>query len=450
MVTILIIVLVMLGFALAYAHNATRSANGATQGDFRYQARLVAMSGLDRALAELDASVVNDSGAGSTGCGHGSPACNGNVDGNVKDCSLGVGHVSNQVAQPDTYTLDTGAATPDGWPDFQGQSPATPTVSILRTSPDGSYTARCQPVGVRAGNPGRFTAFKLRSYGVWKREVAGVECLARKDVVKPFQFACFGIVNVTGGGSFATDSWNSGWPTGAVPYSAALDTHNGNLASNGTVSVSGSYSVDGTIEPNANLPVPAVAIPPEAGAGPITVNAATTISADTVVKSINLSGAGATLTVNANPTGATPAPTLKVWIQNSVSVTGNGQIVVNPGTPPGIVKFLIEPSCTSVVIHGNSISNTGDPGNLQIISASTTTIDVSGGPNVGAAIIAPNATVQIGGNAEFRGGVTSSTVKINGNINFHYDDALSSLTLDETPPIYRIVSVVDIPSSSPQ
>jgi hypothetical protein len=141
---------------------------------------------------------------------------------------------------------------------------------------------------------------------------------------------------------------------------------------------------------------------------------------------------------------------LRVWIENSVSVTGNGKIVVNPGTPPGVVKFYVEPSCTSVVIHGNSITNTGDPGNLQIISASSTTIDIMGGPGVGAAVIAPNAAVQIGGNAEFRGGVVSNTVGINGNVSFHYDDALSNLNLDETPPIYRIVSVVDIPSSSPQ
>jgi len=107
---------------------------------------------------------------------------------------------------------------------------------------------------------------------------------------------------------------------------------------------------------------------------------------------------------------------------NSLSMTGNAQIVVNP---PGAVTFNIGGTGTAqtnpLLIGGNGITDDAFPNDFMINYGGTGTVQIAGNGNVTAILNAPNATLAQQGNGNWYGSILGSSITIGGNGFFHFD-----------------------------
>lgn len=116
---------------------------------------------------------------------------------------------------------------------------------------------------------------------------------------------------------------------------------------------------------------------------------------------------------------------------NSISITGNAQLVVAPyppGTPnagqygPVIVNVAGNNNTAPIDLEGNGISNpTYNPADLQVLYSGTGTIKIAGNGASAAVVYAPNATADFKGNASFYGSVIAHQLLDVGNGAMHYD-----------------------------
>jgi hypothetical protein len=86
-----------------------------------------------------------------------------------------------------------------------------------------------------------------------------------------------------------------------------------------------------------------------------------------------------------------------------------------------------------LVINGNAtVGVSTNPSWMAILISSTggATLEgsISGSTYVYAAVYAPQATIDISGNAQIFGSIIADTVNITGNAQVHYDEATSQLT----------------------
>ncbi len=454
LIVVVVVVLVLVTLMAAYVGQSVTHARGTSVSEGRFEARAAAMSGLNRALLELD-----DSCSASQICSHvaaGATApCYGNVDGETSEPLVyqlparpsGVKQ-RNLSSDLDLLSLDAGVTGSDGWIDFRDQTVSAPGVAIAKRVHAGAYTVRARAEGALVtdeGSPPFHAVYRVRAYGTARREVAGLEAVVVRQTTRPFQFAAFGDATVVGNGSIVTDSWDSRVSTRYE--TAAVHGSKGDLGSNGPVELSGgSGSVAGTVTPQANKPVPDADVPPPPTgaywAGD--VRRTETFSQSQVVID-KMSLAGADLITFAPPPGGVQ----EVWITKEVSVTGGAQIVIQqPAAPaaPGTVKIYLTGD-GPYKFSGNGIAN-GDarsvPMNLQVISAKAVPIAISGGAHFTGVVYAPKATLDLSGTAQLMGGVVASRVDLNAGT-FHFDEALPKMVF-RTKPIYRITTLVDLPA----
>lgn len=114
---------------------------------------------------------------------------------------------------------------------------------------------------------------------------------------------------------------------------------------------------------------------------------------------------------------------------NSLSMTGNAAIVVNP---PGAVQLNVagcgDATCTAanalanpLAIAGNGITDDTIPNDFTINYSGTQTISIAGNGNVTAILNAPNAILTQQGNGNWYGSILASQITIGGNAFFHFD-----------------------------
>ncbi|MEZ0228702.1 MAG: hypothetical protein ACAI25_08765, partial [Planctomycetota bacterium] len=477
LIAIVVIVLIMMALASVYVGTSTTITFGNRSAENRLQARFVAYSGLNRALACLDGA------AGDLAvCSHSttsSEACFGNVDGNISNSrvwsaanppvanrSTAIRIATGTPFNTDSYVLDTGASGTDGWPDFKGQiigltdSNGARTIPLNPIDTDGAYTVRCQPVGVSQG--GVYGVYHLRTYGVWKGEVFGYDCYAQRVVVNPFDFAAFGDLNVSASGNMTTQSYKSGYPPDAgdtyvgppVQYADPNpNTGQGDVGSNGTITTNGgSLSINGVKTEYAAADLPPPSAPPPSGPNYGNVNgggavnlgsAGAPISGSVQVGNVNISGNGS---LNIYPQSG---QTLNVFVTgDTIKVAGQAAIAIKqPATgDPGIVKIWLIPSVTSIDIAGQGVVNTdanSAPAAAQLLSASTAEFKYTGGSGLFGVIYAPGSTVSIGGGTVVTGSVIAKQIDINGSAEFHYDLSLRNLRIGAIV-IYKISSLVEV------
>jgi Tfp pilus assembly protein PilX len=454
LIVVVVVVLVLVTLMAAYVGQSVSLARGTSATEGRFEARHAALSGLNRALLELD-----DSCAASQICSHvaagSTTACFGNVDGTTAVPTVyqypanpaGVKQ-RNLPADLDMFSLDAGRSGSDGWIDFRDQTSVTPGVAIARRMQAGAYTVRSRAEGVLVtdeGTPPFYAVYRLRAYGTARREVTGVEAVVVRQTTRPFQFAAFGDATVVGNGSIMTDSWDSRVTT---RYDrAVVKGTKGDLGSNGTVDLSGaSAAIAGSITSHANKPVPDADVPPPPSgaywAGDIR-RTETFAQSQVVIDKMTL--AGSDRITFAPPSGGIQ----EVWVTKEVSVTGGAQIVIQQPSPPavpGTVKFYLTGD-GPYKFSGNGIAN-GDersaPINLQIMSAKAVSIAISGGAHYTGVVYAPEATLDLSGTAQLMGGVVAGRVTLNSG-SFHFDEALPKMVF-RTRPIYRITTLVDLPA----
>ena len=116
---------------------------------------------------------------------------------------------------------------------------------------------------------------------------------------------------------------------------------------------------------------------------------------------------------------------------NSISITGNAQLVIAPyppGTPNAgqygavVINVAGNNNATPIDLEGNGISNpTYDPSQLQFVYAGTGTMKIAGNGASAAVVYAPNATADFKGNGTFYGSVIANQLLDVGNGAIYYD-----------------------------
>jgi len=140
------------------------------------------------------------------------------------------------------------------------------------------------------------------------------------------------------------------------------------------------------------------------------------------------------ITLSGNETLTLTPGTYKI---NSLSISGNANITVAPDPVTGQYGPIIlnvanqqttaNNSNTPITITGNAINNpTYDPSLLQIVCCASgtpanPTIQIAGNGASAAVVYAPNATVDLKGNATFYGSVIASQLLDVGNGAIYYD-----------------------------
>ena len=105
---------------------------------------------------------------------------------------------------------------------------------------------------------------------------------------------------------------------------------------------------------------------------------------------------------------------------NSISMAGNGSIVVSPS---GAVVINIGGvgGGTVLAIGGNGITDNTIPNDFVINYGGSGAVSIAGNGNVTAMLDAPNAPVTQVGNGNWYGSMLASTMSITGNGFFHFD-----------------------------
>lgn len=144
--------------------------------------------------------------------------------------------------------------------------------------------------------------------------------------------------------------------------------------------------------------------------------------------SINLSGAGETLTIGRN---------VVLRVTGNISTSGNGGIQI------GSTGSLALYTPGSVSLGGNGVMNgtdtsgngtlagseLGQPKNFQLWGTSTTaqSISISGNSEFSGVVYAPQGNVSIVGNGAVCGSIVANTIGLSGTVEFHYDENLGTL-----------------------
>jgi Tfp pilus assembly protein PilX len=322
------------------------------------------------------------------------------------------------------------------------------------------------PFGTTA--PATIQTWRITAHGnisnVRNAEAEVVTTLERY-ISPAFAYAAFADANGCGALSFTgngtTDSYDSGaLPAigGVVSAPSSFNTYGGNVGTNGNESNSGNnVTINGTLSsPNSgfgvcsagnmtalsgknlnqvtggliqlpqavNFPTPVIPAPGatninnDATLGP-TLDPANCSGTTCSYGDINLAG---------NKIVTLTPGTYNI---NSISLTGNSQIVIAPyppGTPkagqydPVVLNVAGINNATPIDLEGNGISNpTYNPANFQILYDGTGTINIAGNGASAAVVYAPNATASFKGNGTFYGSVIASQLTDVGNGALHYD-----------------------------
>jgi PilX N-terminal len=283
-----------------------------------------------------------------------------------------------------------------------------------------------------------------------------------------FAYAAFADANGCSSLSFTGNGTTNGYDSGALPVvggavqaptAANMLGYGGNVGTNGNETDSGNNAqVNGTLSsPNAgfgvctagnvtafsgknlnqvtggliqlpqavNFPTPAIPPPGTANInntatlGPTVDPANCPTSTTCNYGDINLSG-GKIVTLYPG-----------TYNINSLSITGNAQLVLAPyppGTPnagqygPIVINVTGNNNATPIDLEGNGISNpTYDPSILQFCYAGSGAMKIAGNGASAAVVYAPNATASFKGNGTFYGSVIANQLTDVGNGAIYYD-----------------------------
>jgi len=237
-------------------------------------------------------------------------------------------------------------------------------------------------------------AYHLRSYGIYKGEVAGIDFYVSSSTpTSPFHAGISGQLYFSGSGHMSTNSWKSGYPpatgqpfTTPINYVAGnANSGHGDIATNGNLSLSGNSKINGAASYGTGSPPPAgtvtgavtqgltppvtVSVPPPSGpmldtmmnpggnqggdnqvglsgsqvfniGGPannVTGYPSGPLTGNFQISGLNLSGNSA---VNVYPASG---GTVNFFINEDLQVSGNAKFnIVQPaGVPPGTVNIFL-------------------------------------------------------------------------------------------------------------
>lgn len=275
-----------------------------------------------------------------------------------------------------------------------------------------------------------------------------------------------GVVDLTNQ-NIVVDSYDSRDPAKSTNglYDAAKRQQNGDIATDGQLIDAGNAHIYGDVATNAGTVSGAANItgvertdfyqePIPVGAPNWStwntslsfVNGTTTLAASAtkgaaasryVLSSISLSGSK-TLTIAGNPDGSQTY--VEIYVTGDISVSGTGQIVIQPGVTTTIYF------AGNVDISGNGVLNgNNQPGDLLLYGiqppdGASEHVNFGGNSQISASIYAPGHDVTVNGagtNGHVYGSIVGKTVTMTGVSNLHYDESLGATGMINN---YKIVS----------
>jgi hypothetical protein len=309
----------------------------------------------------------------------------------------------------------------------------------------------------------RFTNGLLASQPINDPQVSRrIEAVVRPVSAFDQAIMSVGVVDLTNQ-NIVVDSYDSSDPTKSTNglYDPAKRQENGDIATDGQLIEAGNAQIYGDVATNAGTvsgaanitgvertdfyqePIP-VGAPSWASSSSTPINGSTTINATATrgasrytFSSISLSG-NKTLTLAGNPDGSQTY--IEIYVVGDMSVTGTGQIVVQPGVT-ATVYFA-----GNVDISGNGVLNSNNqPGDLTLYGIQPPTnsvehVNIGGNSQITASIYAPGHDVTVNGggtNGHVYGSIVGRSVTMTGVSNLHYDERLGSTGVINN---YKIVS----------
>jgi len=307
---------------------------------------------------------------------------------------------------------------------------------------------------------GILTAHSLDAPQVSRR----IEAIVRPISAFDQAIMSVGVVDLTNQ-NIVVDSYDSTDPTKSTNglYDPAKRQENGDIATDGQLIEAGNAQIYGDVATNAGTvsgaanitgiertdfyqePIP-IGAPSWADSSPGSINGPTTLNAVATkgsvasrytFSSISLSG-NKTLTLAGNPNGSQTY--IEIYVIGDMSVTGTGQIVVQPGVTATIYF------AGNVDISGNGVLNSNNqPGDLMLYGIQPPTnssehVSIGGNSQISASIYAPGHDVTVNGggtNGHVYGSIVGKTVTMTGVSNLHYDEKLGSTGAINN---YKIVS----------
>jgi len=292
-----------------------------------------------------------------------------------------------------------------------------------------------------------------------------VSAILERQVTPTFGYAAFatggscGALAFNGNGS--TDSYDSGSlalnASGAATTSPTFQAYGGNLGTNGNQDDSGNnVTINGTLSTprvgvgscsNGNvtafsgnlagitgglkeLPQAVQLNPPVIPAPGLTdVSSSKTLCPTSALVTVACPTPGEYRDINlaGNDTVTLVPGTYNI---NSISVAGNGSLVIGPDPVTGLYGQVIinvtgSGNATPITLTGNGFSNpTYDASMLEINYAGSGQVKIAGNGASAAVVYAPNATASFRGNGAFYGSVIAAQVTDVGNGAIHYDRKL--------------------------
>src|SRR5438874_844866 len=311
----------------------------------------------------------------------------------------------------------------------------------------------------------RFTDGILAPRSLEKPQVSRrIEAIVRPVSASDQAVMSVGVVDLTNQNS-VVDSYDSSNPTKSTNglYDPAKRQENGDIATDGQLIEAGNAQIFGDVATNAGTvsgaanisgvertdfyqePIP-IGAPSWADSSTASINGTTTIDAVATqgsvasrytFSSISLSG-NKTLTIAGNPNGSQTY--IEIYVTGDISVSGTGQIVIQPGVTAKIYF------AGNADISGNGVMNSNNqPGDLMLYGIqppmnSSEHVSISGNSQITASIYAPGHDVTVNGggtNGHVYGSIVGKTVTMTGVSNLHYDERLGSTGIINN---YKIVS----------
>jgi len=426
------------------------------------EALLGAESGIDLAIVELRKSLFPVPNHAWDGWN--------NTPGNGVD-SYGLTTIPNAGLTGTPMTVEANVDAPitlidpsNGWQYYRIRTVGTMPVTGPGRTSDNRQDGRLRKLSLRWE---RFTNGILTAHAISAPQVSRrLEAIV--SPVSSFNQAVMsvGVVDLTNQ-NIVVDSYDSRDPNKSTDglYDPSKRQENGDLATDGNLIEAGNAQIYGDVATNAGTvsgaanitgtertdfyqePIP-VGAPswPSINSTPSTVTNTTILTASATkgsansryqLSAISING-NQTLTLAGNPDGSKTY--IEIYVTGDISVTGTGQITVQPGVI-ATIYFV-----GNVDVAGNGIINSNNqPGDLQLYGiqpadGSSEHVNLGGNGQISASVYAPNHDVSINGggtSGHVFGSVVGKTVTMTGVTNLHYDEALGAQGIVNS---YRIVS----------
>jgi Tfp pilus assembly protein PilX len=297
-------------------------------------------------------------------------------------------------------------------------------------------------------NPVDFTSYtsslerwRVESVGYWGSAanplgVSRISAVIENSGNALFDRALWGIDSADLGGTVKVDSYD---PALGAYNSTTNAGDNGSVGSNGTVTAAGSVQVHGDLaygpsgsyssSPNVTVSGDIFHLPQERIFPPIP---------NFTVGTTDVAPQNATITINPGS-------------YRTFDIKANGILELTPGTY--YVNSITQAATAALKITGNTtiyvksgidltgqgvINPLGDPTQLTVYYSGTAEAKFVGGSQAYMEVYAPNAPVQLAGNADFYGSFIGRTLELTGTPQVHFSEGCLDNNLMERP--FRVIN----------